>query len=608
MARYKAGDLAWYPQRPLTAQSANGAVLKIYNDEPVDFTNYDGSNLTTSRGPGNGLVVASGPNPDTETYTVTFRPGAGVWKALEIQVVQDESLPGIRVARGADRLVISEVEAEAAGEPHALLPGHRQCQREPTRRPSIAPPAAIDGDPKTGWAMATYNDVTKAALALRFAEPLRTAADTVVTVRLRQDSEFRRATIGRFRVALSPAEDSWPAGEARKEIPDAVLKALAQAEADKRTDAERKAHRRRTSNGRRPKRRRTSQPSRSWNCEAARLDASIDRTSWSPRPPTPPKPASWPRGNWMDETGEMVHSGHPGLPRQARYRRPPRHAARPGQLAGLATQSAHRARVRQSHVAPVLRHRHFQDRSTISARRANGRRIPNCSTGWPPNSCTPSGRPKARTPGTCATWCAPSCSARPTGSRRCRGPTWTSAIPTTACWRARAASAWMPKSSATSRFRSPACWSRSSAAPASSPISPTATWRALNFPKREYSASHGDDLYRRGVYTFWQRTFLHPSLLTFDAPTREECTINRINSNTPLQALVLLNDPIYVEAARVFAQNLLRAERTLDARIDWAFERAVEPPRHRRRAPHPARSVPQEPGRVPPARRPQPKR
>jgi len=114
--------------------------------------------------------------------------------------------------------------------------------------------------------------------------------------------------------------------------------------------------------------------------------------------------------------------------------------------------------------------------------------------------------------------------------------------------------------------------------PSAKPYEPDGYLAPLNFPKREYSASHGDDLYRRGLYTFWQRTFLHPSLAAFDAPTREECTINRINSNTPLQALVLLNDPIYVEAARVFAQNLLREERTLDARIDRAFERVVSRP------------------------------
>ena len=87
------------------------------------------------------------------------------------------------------------------------------------------------------------------------------------------------------------------------------------------------------------------------------------------------------------------------------------------------------------------------------------------------------------------------------------------------------------------------------------PFEPSGYLAALNFPKREYSASRGADLYRRGLYTTWQRTYLHPSLLNFDAPTREECTVNRVISNTPLQALDLLNDPIYVEAARVFAQN-----------------------------------------------------
>ncbi len=114
--------------------------------------------------------------------------------------------------------------------------------------------------------------------------------------------------------------------------------------------------------------------------------------------------------------------------------------------------------------------------------------------------------------------------------------------------------------------------------PSAKPYQPDGYLATLNFPKREYSASHGDDLYRRGVYTWWQRAFLHPSLLTFDAPTREECTINRVNSNTPLQALVLLNDPIYVEAARVFAQNILQHGRDWNARVEWAFQRAVDRP------------------------------
>ena len=87
------------------------------------------------------------------------------------------------------------------------------------------------------------------------------------------------------------------------------------------------------------------------------------------------------------------------------------------------------------------------------------------------------------------------------------------------------------------------------------PYQPRGYWAHLNFPVREYENDHGENQYRRGLYTYWCRTFLHPSLLAFDAPTREECTAERTRSNTPLQALVLLNDPTYVEAARVFAEQ-----------------------------------------------------
>lgn len=111
------------------------------------------------------------------------------------------------------------------------------------------------------------------------------------------------------------------------------------------------------------------------------------------------------------------------------------------------------------------------------------------------------------------------------------------------------------------------------------PYQPDGYWDYLNFPKRTYPQDHGERLYRRGLYTHWQRSFLHPEMLIFDAPSREECVADRPRSNTPQQALTLLNDPAYLEAARVFATHILQQGGTdTDARLQWAMSRAVARP------------------------------
>jgi hypothetical protein len=107
------------------------------------------------------------------------------------------------------------------------------------------------------------------------------------------------------------------------------------------------------------------------------------------------------------------------------------------------------------------------------------------------------------------------------------------------------------------------------------PYQPAGYWAALNFPVREWQKDSGEKVYRRGMYTHWQRSFPHPAMLAFDAPSREECTCERPKSNIPQQALVLLNDPEFVEAARVFAQKALAENMDDGARIAWAFERAT---------------------------------
>jgi hypothetical protein len=112
--------------------------------------------------------------------------------------------------------------------------------------------------------------------------------------------------------------------------------------------------------------------------------------------------------------------------------------------------------------------------------------------------------------------------------------------------------------------------------PSVKPYQPAGYWQHLNFPKRKWVHAQGEGLYRRGLYTYWQRTFLHPSLAAFDAPSREECTVERPRSNTPLQALVLLNDPTFIEAARAFAARmLLEGGATAESRLVFAFREAL---------------------------------
>lgn len=108
------------------------------------------------------------------------------------------------------------------------------------------------------------------------------------------------------------------------------------------------------------------------------------------------------------------------------------------------------------------------------------------------------------------------------------------------------------------------------------PYQPDGLWEDVSVLRRAtYVHDTGEDLYRRGMYTFWKRTCPPPTLSTFDAPDRETCVVRRAQTNTPLQSLVLLNDPTYVEAARMFAQRTLIHSDSDDERLKYAYQLAL---------------------------------
>jgi hypothetical protein len=593
--RWQAGTLAWTWQHPIDASARHGATLTIYDAEPIESNYYLDGSLKSDTKPGDGLVVAGGANPDRETYVVTLKPGPGTWNQVGLDVVQDESLPGARYARGADRFLLSEIDVqivEAGVPPRTLTLSMATVNDAPPSvpssnvDPSMPPLAAIDGDPQTAWGI-RFGEARNPFLAVRLAEPVPTTADSRIVVTLRHESELRGAVIGRFRLALAADAAAWPpvadAGRRLRSndptgvttwasgLPEDVLRALRRP-AEDRDETERTAVR----------------DYRIWSSpdlagdyaevqrietERGMLDASIPRVLTTASV-DPVVTRVLPRGNWMDDSAAIVE---PAIPRF------------------LGTLDTSGERATRLELARWLSSR---DNPLTARAFVNRTWREFFGTGLSKVLDDLGSQGEWPTHPELLDWLAsefmrPEFDAAATHDWDVRHII--RLIVTSQTYRQSS----MPASAGDSdpenrllahqnRFRVDAENVRDIAlhvsgllaervgGPSVSPVEPAGYLGALNFPKREYSASHGADLYRRGLYTTWQRTYLHPSLLNFDAPTREECTVNRSTSNTPLQALDLLNDPIYVEAARVFAQNALaNGGNTFRARLDWVFDRAL---------------------------------
>jgi hypothetical protein len=576
LADHASGALAWKYQRPLSATSTGGAVLKIFNDEQVDFNYYLNGSLASERKPGGGLIIASGANPDNPAYTVTFKPGVGTWTALGIEIQQDESLPGNRLSRGADRFVITEVEADHNGQKLSFVLATSTQSGEWPENPAMA---AIDRDARSGWGVG-YGEHRNAFLALRLAKSQTTTADSVITIRIRHDSTLRRATIGRFRVALSSGLYSLPEpGESgrkkRMAKPDEatvnvatdrgltpeIQKALETKEAE-RTAPQRKAlleHYQWTQLG--PLVERVAR----FEAQRALIDAAIPRVLYT-ETVTPAVTRILPRANWMDETNEIVAPALPAFLGKVAV------SERRATRLDLADWIVSRDNPLTARVFVNRLWRQFFGTGLSKVLEDLG------SQGeWPTH-------PEL------LDWLASEFMNKWDVKHVIR------TIVTSQTYRqSSAGNSTLDERDPENRLLARQTRFRVDAeavhdvalsvsgllverfgGPSVKPYGPDGYLAGMNFPKREYSSSRGDDLHRRALYTQWQRTFLHPSLLTMDAPTREECSVNRVNSNTPLQALELLNDPIFVEAARVFAQNILKSGgATFDARLNWAFTRAL---------------------------------
>jgi hypothetical protein len=538
---------------PVSARSARGTRVMIQGN---DFS-----------------IIAStahGPKPPTDTYTVRFETELERLTAIRLEALTFEELP--RGGPGRDPrggFVVSEIELrDAAGRSVALRGATASFESGASRAA-----AAIDGRTrKGGWGLREA-DGESHRLVAELAQPLVRSGGTITLDVVLHQNDGALRTLGRFRVAGSADEPPVRTGPGVE--PSADLVAWAALERSARSGEQQKAlakHYRRAAPELQADRAalRAAELAREAFLEA--VTRSYVTTTLEPEPVR-----VLPRGNWLSDAGELVPPAVPAFLAQLMAQARPEGQETGGARATRLDLARWLTASENPLTARVLANRLFRLcfghglSRTVEDLGAQGE--------WPSH-------PEL------LDWLA----------LELRDGGWDvkrllrTLVTSSAYRQSSALTAELVEKdpdnrllARQSRFRLDAELVRDNAlavsgllapalgGPSVFPYQPPGYWAHLNFPPREWDASPGADQYRRGLYTWWQRSFPQPSLAAFDAPSREECTGLRVRSNVPQQALALLNDPSYVEAARVLAERILSEGGTsFEARVRFAYGRALQ--------------------------------
>jgi len=544
----------WSDAKPAKAESAGGATLEAQS---------------------NGAVLAKGKNPDKDTYVLEFFDLPNPVSALRIEALPHDSLPAKGSGRaGNGNFVITEVTARlhrANGDQQALpfltarasFEQVHAAEKNPGKK--WAANAVIDGEAKggsSGWAI--LPEVTRPQqLVLELAQPVKLEEGDKLRLEIAQNHGHGSHLLGHFRVAASSSLLA-----ARGPLASAATAEIAgifRAAPEKRDDAQKQKLFARFKavapelDGLRAQ----LQEARKAKAD---YEGSIARTLVSVSSDQPRAVRVLPRGNFLNETGEIVE---PALPHYL--------LGGPAEKRRLTRLDLADWLVSRENplTARVVMNRLWKQFFGAGLSRvlddlgAQGEPPANLALlDWLACEFMDSGWDLRHMVRLIANSEAYQRSSQPPPALRARDPL-------------------NREAAAQGRWRADAELVRDHAlsvagllapeigGPSVKPYQPDGYWENLNFPVRAYDANQGAGQYRRGLYTWWQRSYVHPSMIAFDAATREECVAERNRSNIPQQALVLLNDPTYVEASRVFAARILRQPGDAATRITWAWRQAL---------------------------------
>jgi mono/diheme cytochrome c family protein len=530
----------WQIAKPEKVESSGRATLEVQDDLSV---------------------LATGENPAKDNYTVTLPTAEGKLTGVRLEALTDKRLTNSSLSRANGNFVLTEVKIDltaADGKATRLKVAAAEADFSQASWPVAG---TIDGNNATGWAVDGHNKAENRAAMFVFDKPVDVVAGSKLVVTLEHQSAHAQHNIGKFRLSTTALEKPTLSGS---RFPAEVVAALS-ADSASRNDAQKKTL---------TDYFRTVAPMlKGVRDEIAAVEQ--QRTALSNAFPTtlvsmataPRTVRVLARGNWLDDSGEEVKPAVPGF---------------------LAKPSSDEKRLTRLDLADWIVSRENPLAARVFANRlwklAFGRGIVKSLEDFGMQGEMPT-HPEL------LDWLAVEFmdsgwdvkhlyklmlvsrayrqQSVPSAEQREKDPT----------------NIYL---SHQNRFRLDAEMVRDNAlavskllvpeigGPSVKPYQPRGYWQYLNFPTREWENDKGENQYRRGLYTFWQRTFLHPSLLAFDAPSREECVVDRPRSNTPQQALVLLNDPTYVEAARALAARIVQegGDETA-ARIEFAFREVL---------------------------------
>ncbi|WP_425616982.1 PSD1 and planctomycete cytochrome C domain-containing protein [Anatilimnocola sp. NA78] len=531
----------WLASKPEKADSSGGAKLVVKDDSSV---------------------LSTGKNPAKDNYTVVLASNLPKITAIRLEALTDDTLTNKSLSRGNGNFVLTEVEVEkiaADGKSQRVKIASADADFS---QASHAVAQAIDGNATTGWAGNGHMEAKSRLAAFVLAEPVTLAADERLQVKLIHGSQYPQHNIGRFRLSLTAAEKPSLSGSS---LP-AEIASLLGTKAEERTAAQKDklaAYYRGIAPELKPARDEVTRLEQQQKAISDSFPTTLVSMSTAPR-----VVRILPRGNWLDDSGEIVQPAVPAFlnknPAQTTERQTRldlanwllakdhpltsrvfvnrlwklyfgrglsrsledfglqgEYPTHPELLDWLSAEFVESGWDVKHMIKLMVMSNAYQQVSTVNAAAREHDPLNNLFT------------------------------------RQNR-------------WRIEAE---MVRDNALALS---GLLEKKIGGASVKPYQPAGYWQYLNFPKREWQNDKGESQYRRGLYTYWQRTFIHPSLAAFDAPSREECTVQRPVSNTPQQALVLLNDPTYVEAARALAGRIV-AEGGADvsSKMKFAYQQTL---------------------------------